>query len=568
MPERHVADELSAVRPAAAWLDTVIADALCEEVRNDAQVCLEESLANLILHGRPRGETKDIRIEVELSGSAVALIVRDRCVPFDVTDDSLDRATPDAEIRIGGHGLKLLRAFARDLEYRASPGGNELRMMFPRKASRPVAELDLIRTMPAFAGLPDAELDALWRASSAVTFPPSELILEQGSASDHAFILLSGHALVLSHSHHGDAALATVTAPALIGEIGALSGSRRTASVRAESEVLALRINGAALLELGKHAPDLLVSVVGRLGQQIQNINDALGLYAAGFAALERDDFDATVIEELNNPTDELRGFAAAFRGLARRVTLERRTRSEMANAALIQAAMLPPPLDHGALRARCDAFGAMKPAREVGGDLYDLFTLDGDRLGMVIGDVCGKGVPAALFMSVTVTALRLASRAYRDLPALIASANDTLCANNSMSMFSTLFYGVLDLSSRRFSYVNCGHNPPLLIRRSGDCIELPGRAPPLGLFPDRAWPHHEVQLEAGEGLFLFTDGVTECTSSAGEEYGDARLAELLREKRHLSASELVSTVTNDALRFAGEQEQFDDITCVAAFLR
>src|SRR5262249_21436750 len=203
-----------------------------------------------------------------------------------------------------------------------------------------------VRAVPVFAELSDEAIGALWRASFKVTFEAGELMLEQGAASEHALLLLSGAATIFNQSHHGEAPIAQIAAPALVGEIGALTGARRSAGVRAAAPVRALKLERGAMLAAGKEAPDLLVSVGRQLGQQIQNINTALGLYAAGFAALEKDDFDPSVLEALNNPTEELRAFTTAFQGLARKVIDERRTRGEMASAALIQASMLPPPMD------------------------------------------------------------------------------------------------------------------------------------------------------------------------------------------------------------------------------
>jgi serine phosphatase RsbU (regulator of sigma subunit) len=309
------------------------------------------------------------------------------------------------------------------------------------------------------------------------------------------------------------------------------------------------------------------MAVIAQTGQQIQNLNAALGLYAAGLAALERDDLDAAILADLNNPTAELSNFAEAFQRLAHRVTLERRSRAELASAALIQRAMLPAPIEAERLAGRCTAFGTVKPAREVGGDLFDLTLLSENRLVLVVGDVCGKGVPASLFMSATVTALRLAAQHERDLSRLIAQANDALCAQNAMAMFATLFYGVLDLDRNRLDYVVCGHSPPLHISAAGACADLTGSGPPLGFFPDRIWRAHTLELAPGDGLFLFTDGVTECLDPANEEYGDERLKALLRGTERTSAEALVRAVIADVDAFADSAEQTDDITCVAVVL-
>src|SRR6185295_16035216 len=428
------------------------------------------------------------------------LIVSDRCVPYDITGD-FPRSAPPApgEIRVGGNGVRLIRALAGRIQYSAEADRNDLRLEFGVDAKR-----SLIRSIPALRNVPQDDLDALLADAGDCSFAAGDALMKQGEASAFALILLTGEVTIINESAHGDVPLRVIAAPALIGEIGALSQLRRTAGARANTDITALEIPRESMLLVAQH--ELLLAVIAQTGEQIENLSTALGLYAAGLAALERDDLDAAILADLTNPTPELSNFAEAFQRLAHRVTLERRSRAELASAALIQRAMLPAPIEAKRLAGRCTAFGTVKPAREVGGDLFDLTLLSEDRLVLVVGDVCGKGVPASLFMSATVTALRLAAQHERDLSRLIGQANDALCAQNAMGMFATLFYGVLDLDRDRLDYVVCGHSPPLHISAAGACAELTGSGPPLGFFPERVWRAHALQLAPGDGLFLFTD--------------------------------------------------------------
>ena len=143
-----------------------------------------------------------------------------------------------------------------------------------------------------------------------------------------------------------------------------------------------------------------------------------------------------------------------------------------MASAAAIQRAMLPSMQPDDAADGQLDIFARMIPAREVGGDLYDIVKLDENRVVITIGDVCGKGVPASLFMAITQTVMRLVVRSGEDLQAEIAAANNLLAANNRETMFTTLFCGVFDVSSGTMTYCNCGHNPPLVLRRGESTFE------------------------------------------------------------------------------------------------
>jgi serine phosphatase RsbU (regulator of sigma subunit) len=304
--------------------------------------------------------------------------------------------------------------------------------------------------------------------------------------------------------------------------------------------------------------------VIAQLGHHIHHVNQALGLFSDGFEALERDDLDLTILDDLNNPVEEVRDFAVAFKRLAHRIGAERRNRDEMASAALIQRSMLPEPLEAALLRGRATVFGDMKPAREVGGDLYDIFMLDDDHLAIAVGDVCGKGVPASLFMSVTITTLRLAVRGWKSLPKMLQSANELLCARNPTLMFTTLFFGVLDLNDGRLEYANCGHNPPVVLCREEGSQLLPSGGWPLGLAAERTIRTAEVNLGPGDGLFLFTDGVTECLDCDGVLYGDERLRATLERCAGLEAEPLVAAAMADVAAFAAGAEPFDDITCLA----
>ena len=150
----------------------------------------------------------------------------------------------------------------------------------------------------------------------------------------------------------------------------------------------------------------------------------------------------------------------------------------------------------------------------------------------------------------------------------MLTSANDLLCARNPTMMFATLFFGVLDLDSGRFEYANCGHNPPLAIDRDGAVRVFAHGGAPLGLAPGRAITSASIDLAAGDGLFLFTDGVTESVDETGELYGDARLQSTLARLAGLDAAGRVQEVIADVTRFAGAADQFDDITCLALVRR
>jgi serine phosphatase RsbU (regulator of sigma subunit) len=206
-----------------------------------------------------------------------------------------------------------------------------------------------------------------------------------------------------------------------------------------------------------------------------------------------------------------------------------------------------------------------MRPAREVGGDLYDIFALDQDRLVVTIGDVSGKGVPASLFMAVTQTVMRLVVRDGRDLQTEIERANDLLVANNREMMFATLFCGVLDSSSGLLTYCNCGHNPPLVVRKADGRREgMYANSPPLGIEQGITYKAQSLALEPGDLVLLYTDGVTEAENVDGVPYCMDRLEQAAIEMRDLSAREAVGGVVQRVTDFSTGAPQFDDVTRIA----
>jgi sigma-B regulation protein RsbU (phosphoserine phosphatase) len=204
-----------------------------------------------------------------------------------------------------------------------------------------------------------------------------------------------------------------------------------------------------------------------------------------------------------------------------------------------------------------------MHPAREIGGDFYDYFPLGDERLAVTIADVSGKGIPAALFMAVSRTILRSVS-GIDDMAARMAEANRLLSADNTASMFVTMFHGVIDLGTGALRYCNAGHNPPYLLRAGGGRETLKPTGIAFGLDADMPYRIDEAVLRPGDALFLFTDGITECFDSKGEEFGTARLEAALEAGRGRGAAELIAGIVAATNTFADGAEQSDDITCLA----
>lgn len=238
---------------------------------------------------------------------------------------------------------------------------------------------------------------------------------------------------------------------------------------------------------------------------------------------------------------------------------------SDLAVAGEIQKAILPcrfPPFPE---IKSLDIYASMTPAKEIGGDFYDFFRLDDDRIGLVIADVSGKGVPAALFMAVSNTLLRSIAMTKDNSQDCIDELNRLLCRVNVNSMFVTVFYGILNHRTGELDYTNGGHNPAYILRGKNGELERLGRFPNLvvGGFEDFSYKSESAQLNPGDSLFLYTDGITEAFDAKEQPFGDERLEDSLVELYHDDAKTIIEGVYADLGDFIGDTTQSDDITMV-----
>jgi sigma-B regulation protein RsbU (phosphoserine phosphatase) len=235
------------------------------------------------------------------------------------------------------------------------------------------------------------------------------------------------------------------------------------------------------------------------------------------------------------------------------------RKRQELKIAHEIQQSFLP---DAIPLLKGFDLAALNLPAKEVGGDFYDFIPISRDKMGLTIADVSGKGVPAALFMALSRTIVRTNARNNPSVAEVIKDANSMITADSKSGMFVTLFYAILDLKVRTLTYVNAGHNPPMLFEeKSGDLIMLRARGIALGAMEEIELEERMLELESGSVIVFYTDGVTEAVDAHEQQYGEERLVKLIRESHSLSAQELVERIKAAVLAFCGDTPQYDDIT-------
>lgn len=248
---------------------------------------------------------------------------------------------------------------------------------------------------------------------------------------------------------------------------------------------------------------------------------------------------------------------------LMQETSARERIESELNIARDIQLGLLPTPLPRAA-NDRLELHAAMHPAKEVGGDLYDYFMLPDGRLCFAIGDVSGKGVPAALFMAVTRTLIRSTAEDESDPARIVQRVNNRLSENNPNMMFVTLLLGVLDLATGELAWANAGHPPPAVVAADGSVRLLPGRSgPACGVQEDMPYQRLEARLAPGEILLGYTDGVTDAIDPAGEQYGEPRMLEQLSRPAD-GAVQAAQALLDDVYRHAAGADPFDDITLIA----
>jgi len=206
-----------------------------------------------------------------------------------------------------------------------------------------------------------------------------------------------------------------------------------------------------------------------------------------------------------------------------------------------------------------------MTPAKEVGGDFYDFFLIDDDHLGMVMADVSGKGVPAALFMVIAKTLIKNRAQMGGSPSEILQFVNDQLCEGNDAELFVTVWFAILEISTGKGMAANAGHEHPA-IRRAGGQFELSiyRHSPAVATMPGMRFREHEFELHSGDNLFVYTDGVAEATDANNELFGTDRMLEALNENPNASPEDLVKNVQKYIDNFVGSAPQFDDITMLS----
>ena len=315
----------------------------------------------------------------------------------------------------------------------------------------------------------------------------------------------------------------------------------------------------------------LFMWIINRL--IVKPIN-SLAAAASSFVSDQKSDGEASAISQLNIRTsDEIQNLSESIKrmeldinqyiGDLESVTAEKeRIGAELDIAKHIQASMLPCIFPAFPERPEIDIYATMEPAKEVGGDFYDFFMVDDTHLAIVMADVSGKGVPAALFMVIGKTLIKDHTTPDCDLGKVFTQVNKLLCESNSEDLFITAFEGVLDLVTGEFNYVNAGHEMPFICKAGGNFEFHKIRAAfVLAGMEGMKYRAGSMTLEPGDKIFQYTDGVTEATNVNNELYGMDRLSAILNKVKEKTPHEILPAVKQDIDEFVGEAPQFDDIT-------
>ena len=321
------------------------------------------------------------------------------------------------------------------------------------------------------------------------------------------------------------------------------------------SDINMPKMDGLTLLEQVSNAhPNIRCVIISAYGD-MKNIRTAMNRGAFDFVTkpLDFEDIQVTIERALRH-LDEWRH---ALSSRDKLVMLQ----NELDIASNIQQAILPtvfPSEDD------YQVFGSMQPARDIGGDFFDVIRLENGSIGLAVADVSGKGVSAALFMMSVRTLLKGAAIGKSDPCDVLHEVNSMLSENNDTMMFVTILYAVYDPATGVLTYANGGHPPPLLFHKDGTSTLLPltGGAM-LGVLPDLQFEQSNVTLSAGDILVCYTDGVTEAINDHAEEFGVERLQETLVRASSSNPKEISQSIQAAVKEFSGETPQFDDITCL-----
>lgn len=399
--------------------------------------------------------------------------------------------------------------------------------------------------IPLFRKLPKVDLFKLVNDLPMQKFNQGDFLFREGERGDSLFIIMDGKIeIVLAPSTSDEMLLRLCGSGECVGEMSLIMPEgMRTASARIKEDSSVRVMTREKFNELLQNYPQIAYSMVEIMSERLDTSNESA--------------FNDLVAknQKLQIAYDELK---AAQAQIIEKERLER----ELQVAADIQLSILPdilPDTDEFSFGAK------ILPARQVGGDFYDVFQLKDDRIGILIGDVADKGIPSALFMARAHALIMAEADIAINSAEVMQLVNSHITRLQKSTQFVTVLYGILDLKTRLFSYARAGHEPPLILHADGSVERMPfssGMA--LGLWDPITLDEKEVLLKSGESLILYTDGMTDCRNPDGEAFGLDRIKSLVSGLPKLNAQQICDTMLETLISYQNGSKQDDDVTLVA----
>lgn len=497
------------------------------------KLVLEEVLSNIINYAFDDGDHHHILIKVHHTDSHVYLQTQDTGLTFNPLESkSREQPLDLASAEIGGLGIHLIRSYTERCRYKRIDEQNHFTMIF---AHAGLAELDIddgvddseMQQQYLCRNIDDPRINEVFAQSLTRNLKPGEILLRPGDENHVLYLLHSGKLQV-----HLDAADSytgfPVYAGECIGEMSIIDGHPASAFVVADEPSVIIEIPEKVFWEQMAAIPGVSRNMMQMLTGRMRRFNSV---------ALEA--------QEQHLRLDHL----------------ER----ELDVAHDLQISMLPHQFPLFPTHPNIDCYGVMKAAKEVGGDFFDAFTIDTNRICIAVGDVSGKGVPAAMFMVRTLTQLRSELLRTKSINKAIRKLNIALSENNDSCMFVSLFAAVIDTQKGTLRYTSAGHNAPILKGGKNHCEFIENIGGPIaGVARFAQFKAGKLQLEDGDEILLYTDGMTEAQNSSREFFGDQQLLKIFKKTKSSSARSAINKLLVAVEEFSGEEPQFDDITLLS----
>jgi len=404
---------------------------------------------------------------------------------------------------------------------------------------------NLLANIPLFHDLPVSELEHLQSTMKVRYLEPGEILFREGQVGLHFYVIADGELEILMGAETPEElVLNVISTGEYLGEMSLIvPGGERSATVRARTKTVLLSMSRDEFTALlGRH-PLLAQAMVSVLSERLESTNDAT------FRDLTEKN------RALQKAYDELK---AAHEQLIEKERLER----ELQVAADIQLSILPTVLPSP---PSCDFGARISPARQVGGDFYDVFRVDENKVAVLIGDVTDKGVPAAIFMARSHALIVAESDTNKNPELVLKRVNGHITKLEKTSQFVTVTYGILDINTYQFTYARAGHEPALLLEADGTVTRIPHKpGMAIGLWNEITIDVDTITLPPNAALFIYTDGMTDCRNPEGEAFGLENTRRTLAQAVNMHAQQVCDHMLKTLQDYQSNAPQDDDVTLVA----